>query len=122
MAGQAASNWRAIAIWILRFVLGAAFLALGAAKILGIWHMVDFFAAIGWGQWFRYLTGVLDLMGAVLLFVPKWTCYGSLVLACSVGLATAISFFLLHNPVAVPLTLTLLAALLAWLTRPHRVN
>jgi hypothetical protein len=32
------------------------------------------------------MTGLLDIAGAVLLFVPRWTCYGAIVLACSVGL------------------------------------
>jgi len=119
-----------IAIWLLRAVLGLTFLTVGAAKVSGTAHSVEYFAAIGWGQWFRYLTGVLDISGATLLFVPRWTCYGAGVLAFSVGLATLISLTLLHGNTlwggsemtAVPLLFTLLAATLAWLTRPHRVR
>ena len=51
---------------------------------------------------------------------------GAMVLACSVELATLISLTLMHGNttwgrselVSVPLVLTLLAAMLAWLTRP----
>jgi uncharacterized membrane protein YphA (DoxX/SURF4 family) len=130
MAADVPSKWRTIAIWALRVVLGLTFLAVGTSKLMGTGHTVEYFAAIGGGQWFRYLTGILDIAGAALLFVPRWTCYGAIVLACSVGLATLISLTLLRgNPmwggsemVLVPLVITLLAAVLAWLTRPHRLG
>jgi putative oxidoreductase len=122
MAADAASKGRTIAVWVLRVVLGLTFLAIGAAKLTGTAQTVQLFAAIGWGQWFRYLTGLLDVAGAVLLFVPRWTFYGALVLTCTVGLATMLCLLLLHNNPAVPLALTLLAATLAWVTRPRRVS
>jgi putative oxidoreductase len=124
MAADVPSKWRTIAIWALRVVLGLAFLAIGATKLTGSGRTVEYFAAIGWGQWFRYLTGFLDIVGAALLFVPRWTCYGAMVLTCTVGLAALMSLTLLQgNPtwsgwemVSVPLVLTVLAAALTWLT------
>lgn len=109
----------AVATWVLRVVLGLAFLAIGAAKLTGSAHTVDLFAAIGWGQWFRYMTGALDVLGALMLFWPRWTRYGALLLACTVGSATAFSIELHNNP-AVPLVLTLLVLTLALLSRSHR--
>jgi len=68
-----------------------------------------------------YFTGLLDIAGALLLLVPRWTCYGALVLACTIGRATVLNvLFSLHQNPLVPLMLTLLAATLAWLTRPRR--
>ena len=115
-----------MATWVLRIILGLLVLEVGITKLTGTAHTVDWFAAIGWGQWFRYLTGLLDVAGAALLFVPRWARYGAIVIACSVGTATAITFTVLrHDPVwgspamkLVPLVLTLLAVVLAWLTRP----
>lgn len=52
---ETASRQRLIAIWALR-----------AAKLTGSLHTVQTFAALGWGQWFRYLTGLIDLAGALL--------------------------------------------------------
>ena len=77
----------------------AAFLlfASAAPKFAGQRDAVESFTQIGWGQWFRYLTGVLDIAGAALLFVPRWTCYGAVVLACSVGLGTLISLTVLRG-------------------------
>ena len=82
------------------------------------------------GQWFRYLTGFADLLGAVLLFVPKWSRYGAILLACSVGLGTLISITVLRgNPtwgtpemVLVPLVLTLLAIGLVVMSWSKRSN
>ena len=118
---------RVIAVWVLRVVLGLVFLYVGATKLSGTGSTVEYFAAIGWGQWFRHLTGTLDITGAIVLFAPKWTCLGALVLACSVGTGTLISLTVLRRDptwgspmmVAVPLALTLLTVLLAWLTRPQ---
>ena len=115
-----------IATWVLRIFLGLLVLGIGITKFTGTAHTVDWFAAIGWGQWFRYVTGFLDVAGATLLFVPRWARYGAIVIACSVGTGTAITFTVLrHDPVwgsqvmrLVPLTLTLLAIVLAGLTGP----
>lgn len=122
------SKSRMIAIWALRVVLGIVFLYIGATKLTGTGNTVDYFAAIGWGQWFRYLTGMLDVSGAVLLFVPKCTRSGAVVLACSVGMGALISLTVLRGDstwgssemVVVPLVLTLLAVVTVWLTRPRQ--
>lgn len=112
----------------LRVVLGLVFLTVGLTKVTGVGNTVGYFAAIGWGQWLRYLTGVLDIAGSVLLFGPRRTFYGAIVLTCSVGLGAVLSFTVLRgNPawnspgaILAPLLLTLLSAVLAFLTRPHR--
>ena len=127
MPANVSGKWRTIAIWALRVVLGLLFLVVGTSKLTGTGNTKEYFAAIGWGQWFRYLTGLLDIVGTALLFVPRWTCYGAIVLACSVGLAAVLSLTLLRdNPtwggsqmVLVPVVFALLAATLAWLTRPR---
>lgn len=130
MAPGAPGKWRTIVFWAWRVVLGLIFLAIGATKLTGTGHTVEWFAAVGWGQWLRYLTGVLDIVGAALLFVQRWTCYGATILTCSVGLGAFISLTVLRgNPtwgapqmVLAPLVLTLLAATLAWMTRQHRLS
>ena len=108
--------------------MGLAFLLIGTTKLTGTANTVEYFEAIGWGQWFRYLTGSLDVVGVALLFVPRYTFYGTVVLISSVGTATVLSVTVLRgNPlwggsamVLQPLVLTLLTIALAWLTRPPR--
>lgn len=114
---MAATNgkFRLIITWILRVVVGLAFLGIGIEKLTGTMGTVPFFDAIGWGQWFRYVTGALDTVGALLIFVPRWTSYGALIITCSVGLGTVLCYTkALYNPIF-PLVMTLLAATLVWL-------
>ena len=115
MAPKTAGKVRPIITWFLRVLLGVAFLGIGIEKLTGTMGTIQFFDAIGWGQWFRYATGVLDTAGAILIFVPRWTSYGALIVTCTVGLGTFLCFTMaLYNPVF-PATMTLLAATLAWL-------
>ena len=121
-------KWGTLVAWVLRIILAFAFLLIGATKLTGTANTVEYFEAIGWGQWFRYLTGFLDVVGVTLLFVPRYTFYGTIVLISSVGTATVLSLSVLRgNPiwggtamVLEPLVLTLLTVALAWLTRPRR--
>ena len=96
-APSARDKWRTIAIGALRVILGLIFLAVGTSKLTGTGHTVEYFAAIGWGQWFRYLTGVLDISGVALLLAPKWIWHGAVVLACSVGAGTLLSLTVLRG-------------------------
>ena len=48
-----------MAIRVLRVLLGLAFLIIGTAKLTGSLHTVQTFEAFGWGQWFRYASGML---------------------------------------------------------------
>jgi len=69
--------------WILSGVLAAAFLAAGGAKLAGAPPMVAIFDQIGIGQWFRFVTATVEIIGAVLLLWPAQRVYGALVLACT---------------------------------------
>jgi putative oxidoreductase len=125
-AADKPSKSRRITIWGLRLGLGVIFIIVAVSKLTGTGNTVQYFAAIGWGQWFRYLTGSLDLLGVILRFLPRWTCYGAIILACSVGSAAVISLTVLRgNPVwggpvmiVVPLVFTLVAMFLGWLAYP----
>ncbi len=90
MAADAPGRSRKIVIWALRLVLGLIFAYVAMTKLTGTGNTIQYFAAIGWGQWFRYMTGSVDLAGAVLLFVPGWTWLGAIMFTCSVGTATGI--------------------------------
>jgi uncharacterized membrane protein YphA (DoxX/SURF4 family) len=122
MSSQTTGRVRLILTWILRVLLGVIFLGIGIEKLTGTMGTIPFFDAIGWGQWFRYASGVLDTAGALLVFAPRWTSLGALIITCTVGLGTFLCFTkALYNPIF-PLAMTLLAATLAWLAwRPKSV-
>ena len=106
-----------IALWVLRVFVGLAFLAAGGSKLAGAPAMVAMFAKIGFGQWFRILTGLLEVTGAIGLFVPRFTVYAASMLA--LAMVGAIGFHLTRlggNPVP-PMVLLLLAILIVWLSK-----
>jgi hypothetical protein len=51
-----------------------------SSKLAGQPQMVEIFQAIGLGQWFRYVTGVIEA-GSALLLVPSLAFFGAIALA-----------------------------------------
>ena len=69
-----------VVMWVLQIAAAAMFLMVGFLKLSGNPQLVGLFEAIGLGQWFRYLTGTLEVTGAVLLLVPRLSGLGALML------------------------------------------
>jgi uncharacterized membrane protein YphA (DoxX/SURF4 family) len=76
------SRSRVITSWVLRILLAGLFLFAGTSKLLGLGTMVSEFETVGLGQWFRYLTGVLEIIGAVSILTPRVSVYGAALLLC----------------------------------------
>lgn len=55
----------------LRVLLTLAFVGAGLAKLAGAEMMIATYDAIGVGQWFRYVTGIIEVGGALLLWLPR---------------------------------------------------
>ena len=73
---------RRVAEWALRLLLALAFVAAGLDKFTGaMW--VSVFHDIGLGQWFRHFTGVVELLGGVLLLVRPATIFAVPALICT---------------------------------------
>ncbi len=85
----------------LRVLLTLAFVAAGGAKLLGVEKMVESFAAIGLGQWFRYLTGVIEVGGAVLLWLPRRQVLAAALLGATM-VGAVLAHLLVLGPSAVP--------------------
>ena len=104
-----------------RAILGLFFVMDGVIKLTGISKTVQLFERIGWGQWFRYFTGVLVLVGGALILLRlRWTYYGALLCACTVGTGALIYAFNLHRDPTLPTVITLLTLALALLAYPER--
>src|SRR6266850_6047768 len=69
-----------VGLWILQIGAAGMFLMVGFLKLSGNAQLVGLFEAIGLGQWFRYVTGSLEVLGAVLLLVPRLSGLGALLL------------------------------------------
>lgn len=103
-----------------KVLLTLAFLAAGLSKLAEVEMMVATFDAIGVGQWFRYVTGLIEVGGAVLLWVPGLQLIGAALLVCTmIGAALAHAFVL--GPSMVPaLVLGALGAFVAYRHRPAK--
>ena len=66
--------------WVLRLGVCGVFVGVGLTKFASDSMWVKLFAGIGLGDWFRYLTGALQVAGGLLFLSPK-TIYVGLVLA-----------------------------------------
>ena len=75
--------------WILRLGVAAVFLSVGTAKFGTDPMWVKLFDQIG-GSRFRYLTGFLQVTGAVLVLIPRTFLIGIGMLACTMAGAVAV--------------------------------
>lgn len=82
MASITASPSRgpAIILWVLRVLMAALFLFAASRKLVSDPSMVAEFGKVGFGQWFRYAVGLLEVVGAVLVLAPRTTWIGAAVL------------------------------------------
>jgi putative oxidoreductase len=103
-----------IGLWVVQVVLAAAFVSAGGAKLAGAPAMVQMFDAIGVGQWFRYVTGTLEVGSAILLFIPGLAAFGAVVLACVMVGAILTHLTVLHTPPTGPVVLLVLAVIVLW--------
>ena len=114
------SGWVRYVLIALRVAFGLIFVAAGVSKLAGVEMMVKefgLFAPYGIGQWFRYVTGGLEIIGAVLLVRPRTVTPGAALLACiSIG-ATISQLVVIHQD---PIHAIVFAALLGWLAYTYR--
>jgi len=57
---------------------------------------------------------LLEVLGALLLIVPRTTAFGAMLLACVIAGAVVAHLTVLHTAATVPLVLFALTALIAW--------
>ena len=125
---QSSRPSRRIGAWTLQGIIAAAFLAAGTAKLAGVPFMVDLFNQIGLGQWFRVVTGVVEVVGAVALLFPGLASLGALWLGGTMVGAVATHLFVLHTSPVPAIVLGVLNALVVYLRRDelaallHRVR
>jgi uncharacterized membrane protein YphA (DoxX/SURF4 family) len=83
--------------WLLRIGIAVAFVMFGREKFTDP-QWVKLFQQIGFGQWFRYCTGVVEILGGVLVAIPWTATIGLALLACTMGSATLLWALRLGQP------------------------
>lgn len=106
-----------IADWTLRILLALTFLAAGAAKLSGASQMVALFDQIGVGQWFRSLTGAIEIAGGFLVLPPRSAIHGAGLLACTMAGAVFTHLALIGGNPLPAIVLLLLCTAVLWLRR-----
>jgi putative oxidoreductase len=108
---------RTVFLWVLTVASAALFVLAGTLKLAGVDMEVQLFATIGIGQWFRYLTGLLEISGAVGLFVPALASYAALMLAVVMSGAVMTDLFIAHESPVAAACLLASTLTIAWLRR-----
>lgn len=103
-----------IALWVVQIGLALMFFMAGGNKLAGNPMMVGLFDAIGIGQWFRYVTGALEVTGAALLLVPRISGLGAVLLVPVMLGAITTHLVVLHSSPAMPLGLLVGLTFVAW--------
>ena len=110
-----------IALWLTQVALALMFLMAGGSKLAGVPAMVSLFDAIGLGQWFRYVTGVIEVTSGIALLVPSAAIFGALLLIPTMLGAIVTNVFVVPGSPLPPLLLLLGAAAVAW-ARRHQLR
>jgi putative oxidoreductase len=106
--------------WALRAVIFLVFLYFGAGKFKSYANApwVIFYDQVGFGQWFRYFTAVIEILGAFLVLFPQTVTAGLAVLGCTMVGATLIDVAVLHRFADAFVPFSVLTGLIAfWLHR-----
>ena len=118
MCDSAASKFRRgkALLWTLRILLAVLVLYQGIDKFSDRRLWLRIFEEIGFGQWFRYFTGVVEISGALMLLIPKATLVAVGLLGCTMIGALIVHVFVIgvgSQTVFVGILLLMLCAIVA---------
>lgn len=122
LAAASEPRWKSAGLWVVRGLLALAFAGAGGAKLYGVPMLVEEFQHIGLGQWFRYVTGALELLGAALILLPSLAAFGAVLLICIMMGATVTHLFVIGGSAVPALVLLALSAIVAYAKRDQLVS
>jgi putative oxidoreductase len=108
---------RNIVLWTVQVLLAVMFVLVALPKLLGDPTAVAGFKTIGFGQWFRYLTGVCELAGAIGLLIPRLSGLAAIGLVGLMVGATLTNLFLVPGAAPVAVVTVLLGVVFAVIAR-----
>lgn len=82
----------------LRLGVALAFTLAGIDKFPADPYWLHVFDAIGFGQWFRYLTGIVEVVGGLLFLIPALTALGAFFLISTMTGAIVVQIVVFHRP------------------------
>ncbi len=103
-----------VALWVVSVATAGMFLMAGWPKLTGAPQMVQMFELLG-GQWFRYVTGSIEIVSALALLIPSLALYGALALAATMIAAVFTHLVVIGGSPAIALTLLVATSFIAWM-------
>jgi putative oxidoreductase len=114
----ATGKGRLITLWTLSSLVALAFIAAGGGKLAGAAVMIELFDKVGLGQWFRYFTGLLEVVGGIGLLFPRYAFYATILLAIVMVGAIIAHLAVLGGSPAPAFVLLVLSGIIAFLRKP----
>ena len=105
-------------LWIVQVLAVAVFCIAGGTKLAGADMHMALFEQIGLGQWFRYVTGGLEVLCAILLLVPTTAAIGAALLAATMAGAMATHLCIIGGSPVPAIMLLLMTSAVAWYRWP----
>jgi putative oxidoreductase len=103
-----------ITLWTVSVITAAMFVMSGGMKLAGAAMAVQLFDTIGVGQWFRYVTGAIELGGGLALLAPPVAAYGAAALVATMIGAILTHLVILGDSPAVPVVLLAASLFIGW--------
>ena len=94
-----------VALWLTQVALALMFLMAGGSKLAGVPAMVSLFDRVGVGQWFRYVTGIIELTAGIALLMPSAAVFGAMLLIPTMIGAIIVNVFVVPASPVPPLVL-----------------
>jgi uncharacterized membrane protein YphA (DoxX/SURF4 family) len=117
---RGSSRFATAGLWLLQIAAAGMFLFAGSLKLTGDPSMVQLFGVIGVGQWFRYLTGTIEVVCGIGILIPAVASWAALALAVTMVGAIITHLFIVGGNPAVPIVLLAVTVTIAWLRRRTR--
>jgi uncharacterized membrane protein YphA (DoxX/SURF4 family) len=111
-----------VGLWVLQIAAAGMFLMAGFSKLSGNEQMIGLFEAIGVGQWFRYLTGALEVAGGFLLLIPRTSGLAALMLVGVMLGAVVTHLFIVGGSPLMAIILLVVTGVIAWGRRRRTMN
>jgi putative oxidoreductase len=101
-------------LWVFQVLGALLFFIAGFAKLSGDEQMVQMFTALGVGQWFRHVTGLIEVASAILLLIPALS---GIIALLAVPMMTGViltQLLIIGGSPALPIGLLIIASIVAW--------
>lgn len=108
-----------VTLWTAQILLALFFVVAAGAKLIGTQQAMEQYAMLGFGEWFRWFNGLVELAGAIGLLIPRLCGLAAAGMAIVMALATVADILVLPNPPELTITLCAVFILLAWARWPE---